>query len=76
MHKLFGTTFEFAIFRKLNGMKLAAGQVADKVKQGMAETGPYSKCHGCGKNLTITEVYGEWEDYCIDCYAEESSEEK
>ena len=68
--------FVRAINRKINGLKLKAGQVNEKLKKSFISAEPYSKCIECGIPLTETEVYGEWDDYCIDCYVEESSNEK
>ena len=68
MARLFGTVLEGAIYRKLNGLKMAAGQANEAVKNKLVSKRPYSKCMDCGKSLTETEVYGEWDDYCIDCY--------
>lgn len=70
MDKLFGDKLEGAVYRKLNGLKLAAGQMNETIKRSLIGTKPYSKCTDCGRSLHSTEVYGEWEDYCIDCYVE------
>lgn len=76
MGKLFGAILESAVMRKINHMRFAAGQVTPRPKCAIIESRPYSKCTDCGKSLAVTEVYGEWEDYCIDCYLEDNSKEK
>ncbi|QZA70656.1 zinc finger DNA binding protein [Erwinia phage AH04] len=76
MGKPFGSILEGAVVRKINNLKLAAGQMNEKLKMSFVNKTPYSKCMDCGCPLTQTEVYGEWDDYCIDCYIEESSNEK
>jgi hypothetical protein len=76
MGRPFGVILEGAVYRKLNGLKLAAGQMNETVKRSLIDTKPYSKCTDCGRPLHSTEVYGQWDDYCIDCYIEESSHEK
>lgn len=76
MGKLFGDKLECAVYRKLNNLKLAAGQMNEVNNRSIEKQRPYSHCTDCGRPLTHTEVYGEWDDYCIDCYSEESSVEK
>lgn len=76
MGRLFGTVLEGAVIRKINNLKLAAGQMNETVKRSLIDNKPYSKCTDCGRSLSSTEVYGQWEDYCIDCYIEDSPREK
>lgn len=72
MNTLFGTVLENAVIRKINNLKLADGQLNEKIKLSFVDTEPYSKCNACGKALSSTEVYGEWEDYCVDCYIKDN----
>lgn len=76
MPKLLGPILEGAVTRKINNLRFKAGQMSETVKRSLIDKTPYSKCTACRRPLTETEVYGEWDDYCIDCYVEESSNEK
>lgn len=76
MGKLFGTVLESAVIRKVNNLKLAAGQTNKKIKMSFIDKTPYSNCTACRCPLTETEVYGEWDDYCIECFLEDSPHEK
>lgn len=76
MGKLFGSVLESAVTRQINNLRFKAGQMNETVKRSLIDNKPYSKCTDCGRPLSSTEVYGQWEDYCIDCYIEEDSNEK
>lgn len=76
MGNLFGDKLESAVTRRINNLRLAAGQMSETVKRSLIDNKPYSKCTDCGRSLSSTEVYGQWEDYCIDCYIEDSPHEK
>lgn len=68
MARLFGDILECAILRKRNKLQLAAGMV----KRQSDEARTYTKCCQCKCPLTEDQVYGEWDDYCIDCRHEET----